>query len=155
MMTQDELVAAVVEWVVDVCPAVEGNTYAYTAASKVHGLPDVMVDVAWAGIVRDDPDFPLGDLQQAALAITRLTLNFMVAVPDVEADHEAATSTLRGFYDALLASVLADHTLGGRVQMASPFIEADYDPQFVDYSGTVGRQSVVQLAVAEMLRSDD
>lgn len=154
-MTEQEVVEAVVAWVADVIPVVATNTYSYMPAGKVKGLPDVMGEITTTEVVRDDADFPLGGLQQVALLVRRLALSFMVAAPDVEADHEAAQETLRGFTDALVAGVLADHTLGARVQMCSPFLSVDYMPGFVEYAGTVGREMVVTLAIAELLQFDD
>lgn len=155
-MTEGAVVEAVVAWIAEVVPAVAANTYTYLPAGKAKGLPDVAVDIVTSEIVREDPDFQMMALQQVVLQVRRLALSFMVESGVTEEQAKAATDTLRSFFDALVAGVLADHTLGGRVALASPFLTVDYEPAFVEYAdGTRGREMTVQLAVAEPLQTDD
>lgn len=155
-MTEGEVVEAVVEWVAEIVPAVAENTYTYLPAGKAKGLPDVAVDIVTSEIVREDQDFQLMALQQVVLHVRRLALSFMVESGVTEEQAKGATDTLRSFFDALVAGALADHTLGGRLALASPFLTVDYEPAFVEYAdGTRGREMTVQLAVAEPLQADD
>lgn len=155
-MTETELVQAILAWVVEHVPEVDGSTYDYMPAGKAKGLPDVAAEIVSTEIAQRDPDFPLGDIQQVALKIRRLGLSFMVASGVDEAGSRAATLELRTFVDRLSGALIDDHTLGGRVQLASPYLIVDYQPAFVEYAdGTRGRQMTAQLAVAELLSPED
>lgn len=156
MMTEGEIVAAVVEWAEATVEEVAGNAYPYMAAAKVKGLPDVMVTIARSYVANGDPDFALIDVQQAYVRIREIVLSFMVGVADLEADHEAADAQLRTMADRLIESLLVDHTLGHRVPLAAPNIEVDYEPAFIEYAdGTRGRTITVLLSVGEPLIYQD
>lgn len=155
-MTETEIVTAVVAWVADTIPEVAANTYDYIPSGKAKGLPDVAVDIVTTEVVREDPDFQLMALQQVVLSIRRMGLSFMVSAGVDEADARNATLQLRTFVDRMRAALLEDHTLGGRVPLASPFLLVDYEPAFVEYAdGTRGREVTVQMAVAEPLSPED
>lgn len=155
-MTEGEVVAAVIAWAEETVEEVAGNTYAYLPAAKIKGLPDCAVEILTMRVTRNDPDFALIDLQQTWIKRRDLAVNFMVAAPAAEADHLAAQEQLRTMVDRLVDALLADHTLGGRVPLASPVVDVDYDPAFIEYQdGTRGREVVVQIAVGEPLVYED
>ncbi len=155
-MTQDEIVEAVLEWVVATVPDVEGNTYSHMPTEREKALPDVCCDITSTEVMRNDPDFPLLGLQQVVADVSRVGLSFMVDAGMTEATALAATQLLRSFIDSLKAGLLADHTLGGRVPFASPFLLVDSEPRFIEWgSGTRGREIVVLFSVAEPLQYED
>lgn len=154
-MTESQIVTAVVAWVAATIPAVAANTYDYLPAGKAKGLPDVAVEIVTSEIAQEDPDFRGLGIQQVILHVRRLAISFMVEASMDEAAARAAQLQLRTFVDALTASVMADHTLGNRVPLASPYIVVDYEPAFVEYAdGTRGREATVQMSVAEPLMSN-
>jgi hypothetical protein len=155
-MTESQIVEAVVAWIAEAIPEVADNSYDYIPTGKAKGLPDVAVDIVTSEVKMDDPEFQLLALQQVALQIRRLGMSFMVSAGVDEAGARAATLELRTFVDRITAAVLADHTLGQRVPIASPFLLVDYEPAFVEYSdGTRGREVTVQMSVAEPLHMQD
>ena len=163
-MTNEEAIDAVLAFAVAACPPLAGHTYDFVPASKPKGLPDIVAELQSEGVVLEDESFPIARLQQAALRVWRIVLSVMDdASPadaqdpaSVDAAHAASQSRLRGWAEALLEGVMADHTLGGRVQLASPFVEVAYTPPYVEYEdGTRGREMTVTLSVAEMIGVND
>lgn len=167
-MTKEEAIAAVLEWAQAVAPDVADRGYDYVPASKPKGLPDVVCELQTEAVVREDPDFgALVDTQQvAALRVWDLELSVMAgAKPREPADdealdddqlvdeaHQAASKQLRAIAQQLGDALLADETLGGRVQLASPFCIFDFTRPFVEYQdGTRGREMRMALKVAEPL----
>ena len=143
-MTADEVIEAVVAWALEAVPELVGS-YAFAPAGKTEGLPDVVADHATIEYVLDDDRrFPWLSLQQTVIAVHSIGLSFMVS----NEQEAAAAATLRGYSDALAASLLADGTLGGRVPMASPLMTFDFTRPFVEYQdGTRGREVTMELAV--------
>lgn len=155
-MNEGQIVNAVVAWVAEIIPEVAPNTYNHVPTGKVKGLPDVAVDILTNEVKLDDPEFRLISLQQVAVDVRLLALSFMVEAGVDEAGAEAATDLLRTFVDRVKAGLLADHTLGRRVPLASPFMVVDYEPAFVEYAdGTRGREVTVQVRVGEPLHMED
>lgn len=156
-MTNNEAVDAVVAWVVEHLPVLTDNTYNYVPAGKAKELPDVIGDLAGESIRQDDPDFPLTGLQQVAIRRFDIGLSFMVESGADEEGAAEATGQLRAQVETLAMALLQDSTLGGRVDLASPFVfEADYTPPFVEYEdGTRGREATVHLAIAERIHVED
>lgn len=150
-MTNQDVVDAMVEWLVAVCP--ELSSYDHAPAAKTQALPDVVCDLAQERTVRDDPDFPLMQLQQVGLRRFDVAFSFMVEAGVDEAGSQAAQQQLRTFAERLTLAVLDDATLGGRVPLASPTtLLFDYSLPFVDYEdGTRGRELRGELAVADPL----
>lgn len=152
-MNEQQVAQAVRDWAKAVLPELKASRH-YLSAQKTE-LPDVQADVARKRLVRGpDERFPFAQLQQAGLRIFDCELSLMVERDEeagVQADQRE-TEQLRDFGDRLEASLLADATLGDRVQMASPLAEFDYSSPFVEWAdGTRGRQLVVTLAVAELV----
>lgn len=155
-MTNEEIINATLEWVAAVIPAVAGSTYNHVPPGKGKALPDVVGDLGEEAIVREHDEFLLGGLQQVALRVFRLGYSFMVEAGTTAAQAQTAAETLRAYAELLIGSALADHTLGGRVPFASPFLEFDYTSPFVEYEdGTRGREMNMQLTVAEPLALED
>jgi hypothetical protein len=143
-VTADQVIQAVVAWARETLPELIGS-YAYAPAGKTEALPDVVADHATIEyLIDDDRRFPWLSLQQTILAVHSVGMSFMVT----NANEGAAAAALRGYADALAASLLADGTLGGRVPMASPLMTFDFTRPFVEYQdGTRGREVTMELAV--------
>ncbi len=156
-MTNEQAVQAVLAWVTATLPALEGS-YDYSPPGKTQALPDVIADLVHEGIVRTDEDFTvLTRVQQIeALRVFTVGVSIMAEAGETDVTAHAATVQLRGFAQALLDAVLADHTLGGRVPFAAPFMSFDYAPPFVEYEdGTRGREIRAEVKVAEPLHRVD
>jgi hypothetical protein len=145
-MTADAVVAALVAWARATLPALAGG-YSYTPAGKTQALPDVVADHATIEYVLEDPQrFPMLGFQQRLLAVHSVGLSFMVD----NTDEAAAAAALRGYADALAASLLRDGTLGGRVPLCSPIMTFDFTRPFVEYQdGTRGREMTLEMFVAD------
>lgn len=155
-MTNQEALDAALAWIVATIPELDGSTYDHIPAGKSKALPDVVGDLGQEEIVREDPEFVLSQMQQVGLRLFRLGFSFMVESGTDEAGAEDATHKLRGYAEALIESLLNDATLGGRVQMASPFLMFDYTPPFVEYDdGTRGREATLTMTVGERLEVED
>ena len=156
-MNGNEATAAVEAWIRAVLPELEDRTYPYVPTGKSKALPDAVIDVGREDVVRDDEDFTILRLQQvAAVRIFRMGVSIMVEAGTTDADAGAAQTTLRSFIDRLLSGILQDDTLGARVDQASPFVEVDYTPPFVEYEdGTRGREVTLNFAIGEALMIED
>ncbi len=153
-MTTDAIIAAIAEWLVEKVPEVDGNVYEHMPSEKTGGLPDAVVEIVTDEVVREHPEFP--KLQQVVWNVRAVVVNFMVDTGSTEADALAGTRELRSFIDRLKAALLADHTLGGRVPFASPYLLVEAEPRYVEWgSGTRGRESVAMFHVGEPLVDED
>lgn len=149
-MDATEAANALVEWVEATCPALEG-TYDHDPSRKSQPLPDVAAYVATEDVRPADPtlgiEFATFGIEQADLHAMRATLLLMVD-PEPAADAAAA---LQGFVRDLRLSLRDDQTLGGRVPAASRYLQASYEPPFVEFDdGTTGRAAYVSLVIAEL-----
>ena len=125
------------------------NAYEHAPPSLQKALPLVISEVTASRVsISGDPKLPgVGTHQQTALKVWDFELILMV---DPEQDSWTATQQLSDAVDALEASVATDPTLGSRVYIASPLVEASYDPPEVEYQdGTVARQSTFTITVGE------
>lgn len=148
-MTNEQVIDAVLAWVAAVLPDVATSTYDYVPAGKPKALPDCIASLEAERVARADARFQIFALQQVAVRVSELELSLMVDNGTEEADGAAAAATLREYVEALTLSILNDCTLGGRVDAASPEIEADYTRPFVQYAdGVRGREVRVGIAVA-------
>lgn len=150
---EQDIAIQIRDWAAATIPELAVSRH-YLSAEKTE-LPDAMAEVLQKRIVRGpDERFPFSQLEQAGLRVYDCELSLMVeksADGGIEAD-QAETEQLRDFGARLEASLLADATLGNRVQMASPLAEFDYASPFVEWAdGTRGRQMVMTLAVAELV----
>lgn len=152
----NETAVAVLEWVQQLVPALEG-AYDYAPAAKPQALPDVVVDVTEPQTTVDDPRFPYHQLQGQWVLVTPCQVSLMAAAtdPDGQPQHQLATRQLRGWGYTLLMGVRDDQTLGGRVDVVSPFVEVRFRPAFVEYGdGTRGREATVDLAVGQLIEEE-
>jgi hypothetical protein len=151
----DEVIAAVAEWVGAVVPAIGARTYDYEPASKPKGLPDCAVTLTTEGILREAPDeFPEMRVQQLGVYVWRLGCSVMVESGVTEDDARAATLAHRAYARALFDALRQDPFLGGRLEdnaHASVWsLEFDYEGPLTEYEdGTLGREMTFTLAVAE------
>jgi hypothetical protein len=150
-MDASRVADALVEWAIDTLPDLKG-TYDHDPDSKTQPLPDLAVSVASEETRASDPTLglPLADLgiEQATLHSLRASLLLMV---DPE-DAGVATEQLQDFVRDLREAVKADQTLGGRVFLASPYIQASYEPPFVEFDdGTSGRAATFSIVITELI----
>lgn len=140
-------IEGVLSWLREVIPALKGG-YAFIPTKTDQELPDVVVDMAGSQLTPADPRFAFLDVQQGWVMVHTLDVSFMVD----DQDPEAAAQQLRGFQSAIMASLLRDGTLGGRVPFVSPHVAFDYTLPFVERpDGTLGREMAVTLLVGELL----
>jgi hypothetical protein len=148
--TAQEHFSAVTAWVRETCPAIIG-WYDYATPGKDMGLPDVVVEVELFANRRNDERFPYAQMQQVLVRVYDMVVSIMVD----DTDPRGAALALRAFAGTIADAVLADASLGGRVFLASPELEADFVPQFVVYEdGVRGRQVQIRLAVAQLVQED-
>ncbi len=148
-MTSQEVAEAMVAWARATIPALKAD-YAYPAATT-GALPDVMAVVQHPRTVRSDPDyFPFELLEQVWLKEWAVELSIGVEQADGEAGAKKAHEALEGYVDALMDAALDDATLGERVPMVSPRIEADLaQPFHARDDGTRVREMYLDLVIAE------
>jgi hypothetical protein len=154
-MTATEVAKAVIEWATEICPDLN-SFYDLDADQIQHALPVAMAavtDEADSGS-RPDLGIEITDLgiEQAVLHTASLSLEFLVD------DDGEASQKLESFVGALLSAKRSEArqtgsiTLGGRVQAASPFMGASYEPPFAVFDdGTKARRAAFSLTVAELL----
>jgi hypothetical protein len=161
-MYENDVAAAVEAWVKEVLPELAA-TYPHVTAAKAD-LPDAQVDLQNKAISygRGDERFPYEQLQQRMLRVFDLQISFMVergegATPEDQLDADLkGTTELRDFGERLERDLLANATLGDRVQVASPICEFSYGLPFVEYpDGTRGRQMMFSMSVAELVDNEE
>lgn len=155
-MTSQEAAEAVVEWARDVLPDLQEG-YAYPAGQTSGALPDVVVVVQNIRTVSREPEkFPFQMLEQIdGLKCLDLEISVMVEQDEGTEGEQSAHQALEGFAETLIGSILADATLGSRVPMISPFVEADLSEPFEERTnGIRGRALFLNATVAEPLRID-
>jgi len=147
-MNEQEVSEAVRDWVLDTCEDIQTG-YAHPVATKLGALPDA---VAWATGKRvgpEHPEFPFAQLNQQWMRVFPVEVSIMV---EGSGDGEQAHQQLQEFGDRLEESLLADATLGGRVEMCSPQANFDYSTPFAEYEdGTRGRLLFISLTVGELV----
>lgn len=142
----------VAEWVVEVCdPEIQGS-YTHLPFEKPQALPDVVCEVLDKGITRDDPRMPWSQLEQTWLRIWQVNVSVMVD----NQDPEQASNALSGYSDQLEAALMQDGTLGGRVQLVSPYHRFDFSTPYVEYQdGMRGREMNLQISVGELVEAPE
>ena len=150
-MSTAEVAEAIVEWAKELIEDLQAG-YPYPLAAS-GALPDVVATVKAIRVIPEDREnFPFAALEQTWLQIFDIEISIMVAQGDEEAEVAEAHETLEGYADTLIGSIVADATLGDRVQMASPRIEIDLGEPFVERpDGTRGRVLFGELHVAELV----
>lgn len=147
MRTTHEVCGAVLEWVLEAVPELEGGK-PYLTETTDYPLPDVLVDCSTAGVTRDVSDFPHLQIEQAV--IYQWTIELSVLADNT--DSAAAAQFLRTVETRTIASLLSDGTLGERVPFVSPFVAYDYTPPFIERpDGTRGREMTMAMAVGELV----
>lgn len=149
-MTQNEIVLAVLAWVEQTCPEIQG-AYDYAPSGKAQGLPDCVAEITDTALGYSSPLFPKLQIEQALLMVYTMQLSFMVD----NGDPEAAAHLLRDLSDRLLDAALDDGTLGGRVPFISPTISFDFSTPYVEYEdGTFGREMTMSLSVGGLVEEE-
>lgn len=150
-MSAQEVAEAVVEWAEAQIKELKAG-YAYPGATS-GALPDVWVVVQQIRTVPNDEEhFPFAGLQQVWLKEYPLELSIMAEQGEGEEAAKTTHEALEGYAETLIGSALADVTLGSRVQMTSPRIEANLAEPFGERpDGTKGRELVMTFVVAEMI----
>jgi hypothetical protein len=154
-----EIAEAVVAWAMEASPVMLAAGYPHTITSSSGELPDVAASVREHAVVPEDREnFPFAALQQFWLHTYTVELSVLVEqeMPDVETEKDQAASqadkTIREIGDGLMESAAKDATLGERVQMTSPRIQADYSEPFIDRpDGVRGRPVFLTLVVADVI----
>ena len=155
-MDATEAAKALTEWAAATCPDLN-NAYDYDPSSIQHALPVAVAGISDEEDTASEPRLGIEvsdvGIEQAALHVMRFTIELLVK--DTPAD--AAAEQLEGFVGSLAAALRAERdtgeiTLGGRVQAASPFWQASYEPPFVEFDdGTKARRASFSLALAELI----
>jgi hypothetical protein len=150
-LSSQEVAEAVVEWAREQLPELnDGHPH---PISESGDLPDVVAAVAHIRSVPGEPEkFPFAMLEQTWLKVYDIELSIMVEQEQGNEGEKAAQQQLEAFAETLLGSTLADATLGERVPMVSPFLEADFSEPFRERSdGLRGRTMFMTLTVGELL----
>lgn len=155
-MDATEAAKALTAWAAEVCPDLN-NAYDHDVNRIQHALPVALAAIGDEEDTSSEPRLGIEvsdvGLEQATLHVMRFTLELLVS--DVPADA-AAAEQLEGFVAALAGAIRAERdtgeiTLGGRVEAASPFWQASYEPPFVEFDdGTKARRASFSLALAEL-----
>lgn len=149
-MTTEQTAEALVAWVLEVVPEMQGS-YDHPTDRKDQPLPDVAVEFESIEIGGGD-EFSEFDIQQVAMRVRRANVLLMV---DTE-PAEAASDQLTDFIDRLMENGLSDRTLGGRVLRVSATMRASMTPPFVEFDdGTKGRLATLTIAVADVVEIDE
>jgi hypothetical protein len=152
-MDAQEAIDAVIAWVQEKVPAIEG-TYDFDTGSKVQPLPDVMVECVIEGIDRSNQFPVLAAVQQiSGIYAYGLEMSLMAEIsdPDDPAAQQQSAHDLRNWMTTLRGAIRQDGTLSGRVQMVSPFYVIRYRPGHVEFEdGTRGREARMELTVGEI-----
>lgn len=155
-MDATEAAKSVTEWAVATCPELS-NAYDHNPNRIQHALPVALAGASDEGDTPADPQLGIEvaeiGLEQATVHVLRFTIELMVE-PD---PADTAAEQLEGFVAALAAAIRAERdsgevTLGGRVDAASPYWQAAYEPPFVEFDdGVTARRATFSLAVAELI----
>ena len=126
--------------------------YDHLPAQKSQKLPDAVAAVARRYVATEDPNFPISGLEQAYTQVFEVELSIMVD----NANPQTAATLLGSMADRLEAEALKSITLGGRVQIRSPFVSFNFDNPHVRYDdGTEGREMVMTILVGDLVKVDD
>lgn len=89
-------------------------------------------------------------MQYQQTAVRSWTVRLMVLVkPDPDWD---ASKELYNMTDDLEEALSRDHTLGGRVEAATPEHEASFEPAEVEWTdGTIARAATMRFTIGEMI----
>lgn len=142
-----EVAQGVEAWASSVIPVL--NTYASAPEELDKALPLAISEVINDNVSSDDGSLPgMGAYQQTNLRFWEIDLVLLVT-PE---PRWTASHVLYGYVDELGKSLRKDPRLGGRVEAASPYYNASYDPPEVEYQdGTIARQVTIRLVVGTTL----
>lgn len=144
-MNAQHVSESVVAWVRETIPELVSG-YPFIPTMAEGALPDVVAEVEREAVLPEDPRFPQLRIQQVWIHVFDVGVSLMVD----NSDPASAAETLRGYAEALTASLLRDVTLGGRVDFSSPFFDFDYTGPFVERpDGVRGRELTMTMAVGE------
>ena len=116
-------------------------------------LPDLVVVTQAIRTVPSDPEnFPFELLEQVWLKVFDVELSIGVEQADGAKGAQEAHQALEGYAETLMGSAIDDATLGSRVPMVSPRVEADLAEPFKERKdGTRVRELYMKFVVAEPL----
>lgn len=139
-MTTEDVAEALEDWAASL---VTGLTAHHEAPDDLtEDFPIALCEVKTTRRAATDPEFPQRGYEQSAVQVWVADLLLLVA------PEAGATEQLYEIVDAL-AEGLRDRTLGGRVQFASPFFDADFERVTEYPSGTVAKTAALTVTVGE------
>jgi hypothetical protein len=149
-----EIARAVVRWATETCPDLN-SVYDHDADQILDALPIAMAAVTSEQDTASQPSLGLEvadvGLEQAVLHVANASIEFLVN------DDDEASAKLEGFVGQLAGALRSEResgeiTLGDRVEGASPYWQASYEPPFAVFDdSTKARRADFTLAVAELL----
>jgi hypothetical protein len=143
--TTPDIRNAVEAWADATVPAL--NTYDTTPEDIGQAMPIVMAQVQRDRFVESERQLPrsIQQYQQTGIRVWVVELTLLVTADP----PEAAETELNDYVDLLTADLIRNRTLGGRVEVSSPFYDANYPGEYEHPSGVVARAAVLQLTVGE------
>lgn len=99
----------------------------------------------------DDSDFPYAGLQQVNLAVFPVEVSVMVERAENADVADQRSAQIRTYAKKLRERLPVDADLGGRVQMASPRAEIDFEWNAELEDGTLGHAIFATISVAERI----
>lgn len=146
-MDTTDLMRACELWAASVIPAL--NTYDHEPPSLGEALPLVVADIKTDAVQDGASELPGVAAYQQTYVRAR-TVDLLILVSPEPA--WTAAQVLYGYVDALGAALRKDQRLGNRVEAASPFYEATYDPPEVEWTdGTIARQVTFRISAGETI----
>jgi hypothetical protein len=148
-MDTTQVALALEAWAAEVVP--ELNHYEHAPTVLTEALPLVVAEVQGDGVQQGkQPGMTGGGYQQTYMRVWTASLLLMVPPGQTPEETWTASRKLYSYVDALGAALLRDHTLGSRVEVASPLYTASYDPPEMEYAdGTVIRAATFRVNVGE------
>jgi hypothetical protein len=149
-MRTSDLADAVEAWAVATVPALSALDHAPN--DLLESLPIAICEVVRKrrseSQVGGGGEFQQMNYQQTA--VRSWTVNLMILVkPDPDWD---ASKELYSITDDLEEALTKDHTLGGRVEAATPEHEASFEPAEVEWTdGTIARAATMRFTIGEMI----
>lgn len=148
-MNTADVATALEAWAVESVP--ELHSYEHAPATLDEALPLVVAEVQGDRLVdARTAGFSASAYQQTLMRVWDASLLLLVQPGRTPDETWVASQKLYEFVDALGGALRTDHTLGGRVEAASPLYTASYDPPEVQYAdGTVARAATLRVNVGE------
>lgn len=136
---------AVEGWADATVPAL--NTYDTTPEDIGQAMPIAMAQVQRDRFAEAESQLPrsIQQYQQTGIRIWVVELTLLVTADP----PDAAETELNGYVDTLTADLIRNRTLGGRVEVSSPFYDARYPGEYEHPSGVIARAAVIQVTVGE------